>query len=153
MTPPPPSSKSSFVSASKITIRRRRISRSKRAGVIFPVARIHRLLNQKVKRTAKLSSVFMAAVGEYLVAEILEIAGNVARKMNRKRIQPRHILFAIRRDEELDVLLKQIVLPAGGVIPHIHSVLFPKQSSVKQSKQQELNGQLEEEDEEENASI
>lgn len=44
------------------------------------------------------------------------------------RIIPRHILLAIRNDEELSKLLNDVVMPQGGVIPNIQSVLLPKKS-------------------------
>ena len=48
-----------------------------------------------------------------------------------KRIIPRHILLAIRNDEELNKLLKNVTISSGGVLPNIHTVLLPKKSSQR----------------------
>merc|ERR1712243_139468 len=57
---------------------------------------------------------------------ILELAGNAARDNKRSRITPRHILLAVANDEELNKLLKNVTIPAGGVMPHILPELLKK---------------------------
>ena len=44
----------------------------------------------------------MAAAMEYLVAEVMELSGNVASQLGRKRVIPRHIQLAVRADDELN---------------------------------------------------
>merc|ERR1711870_178458 len=67
-------------------------SRSSRAGLQFPVGRIHRLLRKGnyVERVGAGAPVYLAAVMEYLAAEVLELAGNAARDNKKTRIIPRH---------------------------------------------------------------
>ena len=61
------------------------------------------------------------------------------------RIVPRHVLLAIKNDNELDELLKGVIIPDGGVIPHINPVLLPKNTKHRNSnpKHQE-NGESQE---------
>lgn len=105
-------------------------TRSFRAGLQFPVGRIHRQLREGryAARVGAGAPVYLAAVLEYLVAEILELAGNASRDNKRIRIVPRHIQLAVRNDEELNKLLQDVTIASGGVIPNIHSVLIPKKS-------------------------
>ncbi|GAA5864559.1 hypothetical protein JCM1840_000543 [Sporobolomyces johnsonii] len=98
-----------------------RLSRSQRAGLQFPVGCIHRFL-RKGKNIGTDAPVYLTAVLEYLTAEVLELAGNAARDQKRARITPRHIQLAVRNDEELDQLLKHIIIGQGGVVPKVHPV-------------------------------
>ena len=87
----------------KAAKRAKAISRSAKAGLQFPVSRVHRYLRQATHhyRIASGAPVYQAAVMEYLTAEILELAGNAARDNKKTRIIPRHILLAVANDEEL----------------------------------------------------
>ena len=109
------------------------VSKTARAGLQFPVGRVHRLLKRGnySKRTGSGAAIYLAAVMEYLSAEILELAGNAARDNKKKRVVPRHLLLAIRNDEELNKLLQGVTISQGGVLPNINAVLLPKKSSVK----------------------
>jgi histone H2A len=120
-----------------------RQSQSIRAGIIFPVARIHRLLKSgptATTRVTKGASVYAAAVIEYLVgmysiqsliiiykslsiAELLELSGNAARDNKRTRINPRHILLAYANDTELNTVRKKY-LKKKLRIQHFDCFLF-----------------------------
>nr|AOF43152.1 histone H2A.X.2 [Hydractinia echinata] len=113
-----------------------RRTRSQMAGVQFPVGRLHRMLKKGhyADRIGSGAPVYLAAVLEYLTAEILELAGNAARDNKRIRIVPRHLSLAIRNDEELNDLLKGVTIAEGGVLPNIQSALLPKKSMKSSSK-------------------
>lgn len=111
-------------------------SRSSRAGLTFPVGRVSRFLRQGryAKRVGGGAPVYLAAVLEYLCAEVLELAGNAAKDNKRTRIVPRHIQLAVRNDEELNKMMQGVTIASGGVLPNIHAVLLPKSKGEKKSK-------------------
>jgi histone H2A len=110
-------------------------SKSFKAGLQFPVGRIGRLLKKGkyATRVGGGAPVYLAAILEYLTAEILELAGNAARDNKKTRIIPRHIQLAVRNDEELNKLFGGVTIAAGGVLPNIQNVLVPKTSSKEKS--------------------
>jgi histone H3/H4 len=119
--------------AAATTEKAKSLSRSSRAGLQFPVGRIHRHLRKGnyAQRVGAGAPVYLAAVLEYLAAEILELAGNAARDNKKARIIPRHLQLAIRNDEELNRLLQGVTISQGGVLPHIHSILLPKKTEER----------------------
>mmetsp|Transcript_24221 Transcript_24221/g.24513 ORF Transcript_24221/g.24513 Transcript_24221/m.24513 type:complete len:147 (+) Transcript_24221:129-569(+) len=107
------------------------VTSSTKAGLQFPVGRIGRYL-RKGKYATRMGAgapVYLAAVLEYLCAEILELAGNAARDNKKSRIIPRHITLAVKNDEELNKLLGDVTIAQGGVLPNIHAVLLPKKAN------------------------
>lgn len=116
-------------------------SRSSKAGLTFPVGRVHRILRKGnyAQRIGAGAPVYLASVLEYLAAEILELAGNAARDNKKTRIIPRHLQLAIRNDEELNKLLGHVTIAQGGVLPNIHQNLRPKKTTkTKTGASQEL---------------
>uniref|UniRef100_A0AAV2J837 Histone H2A n=1 Tax=Knipowitschia caucasica TaxID=637954 RepID=A0AAV2J837_KNICA len=74
-------------------------SRSSRAGLQFPVGRVHRLLRKGnyAQRVGAGAPVYLAAL-------------------------------AVRNDEELNKLLGGVTIAQGGVLPNIQAVLLPKKT-------------------------
>merc|ERR1712111_292008 len=91
------------------------MTRSARAGVQFPVGRIARYMRAGgyAKRIGGGAPVYVAAVLEYLCAELVELSGNSAKDRKKFRIIPRNILIAIQKDEELKSLLPLAIVPQG----------------------------------------
>jgi len=104
-----------------------RQTKTSRAGLQFSVARMKTYIRENCcsSRVSIQAAVFLTAVMEYLAAEIMELAGNVARKYKRVRINARHITLAVGNDEELDKLFVNYH-GSGGVVPGIHAVLKKK---------------------------
>lgn len=102
------------------------VSKTVRAGITFPVARVHRHLRKRkyASRIRVGSAVYAAVVLEYLTAEILELAGNEAADNKKMLITPRHIMLAVRKDEELSNLFKDVTISNAGVVPRVHSCLI-----------------------------
>ena len=108
-------------------------SRSVRAGLQFPVGRVHRLLKEGhyAERVGAVAPVYLAAVVEYLCAEILELAGHAARDNKKTRISPRHMQLAIRNDEELNKLLSGVTIAQGFIFNVNLYVSFSEKINLK----------------------
>ncbi|KFD49314.1 hypothetical protein M513_09866 [Trichuris suis] len=91
-------------------------SRRSRAGLKFPVGRIHRLVRRRN---------YAERIGAYLTAEVLELAANAARDIKKIRIILRHLQLAMRNDEKLSKFLRGVTIAQGGVPPNIHPSLLP----------------------------
>ncbi|XP_021898938.1 histone H2A.1 [Carica papaya] len=115
--------------------RKKPVSKSTKAGLQFPVGRVGRYLRKGryAQRYGTGAPIFLAAVLEYLAAEVLELAGNAARDNKKTRINPRHLLLAVRNDEELGKLLQNVTIASGGVLPNINPVLLPKRASSSET--------------------
>ena len=107
------------------------VSMSSRCDLIFPAGRMNRKLKQGrySLMTGKGGGIYMAAVLEYLAHEILELAGNASHQAKKKTISPRHLMLAMRNDEELNKLVASTTLSSSGVLPNVHGFLFGKSVS------------------------
>ena len=119
-------------------------SQSKKAGLLFPVGRIGSLLRrgQYARRVGGSAAVYLAAVLEYLTAELLELtvkaAAAPAKKGGKKakaatRLNPRTLTLAVRHDEDLGALLQNVTLSRGGVLPAVNKALQKQQKDAKKS--------------------
>ena len=111
-------------------------SRSSRAGLQFPVGRMARYIRKGgyAKRVGGAAPVYLASVLEYLTAELLELAGNAAKDNKKQRIVPRHIMLAVKNDDELSNLMSSVTIANAGVLPNINNALLPEKKKGKKSK-------------------
>ena len=112
-------------------------SQSAKAGLVFPVGRIGSLLRrgQYARRVGASGAVYLAAVLEYLVAELLELTVKAATPADKKkpvpRLNPRLLTLAVRHDEDLGALLQNVTLSRGGVLPSVNKALQKQQKDAK----------------------
>ncbi len=99
----------------------RQSSRSAKAGLTFPVGRIARMLKKGrySDRVGVGAPVYLAAVLEYLVAEILEVAVMITRQKKKSRIIPRFIFLGLKEDEEFKKLFASSIITCSGVKPAV----------------------------------
>ena len=109
-----------------------------KTGLIFPSGRVGSLLRKGryAKRVGATSGVYLAAVLEYLTAELLELSAKAVAgaKKPTKRITPRAVTLAVRLDDDLGTLLKDVTLSKGGVIPNVDKALEKKKKAKSAKK-------------------
>ena len=78
---------------------------------------------------------YLAAVVEYLVAELLELTvkGAQQQKSKSKRLTPRALTLAVRHDDDLGALLQNVTLSRGGVVGAVNKALEKKTKGAKKS--------------------
>ncbi|XP_006084336.1 histone H2A.J [Myotis lucifugus] len=116
-------------------VRAKAKSRSSRAGLQFPVGRVHRLLRKGnyAERVGAGAPVYWRRCWSTDGGDP-GAAGNAARDNKKTRIIPRHLQLAIRNDEELNKLLGKVTIAQGGVLPNIQAVLLPKKTESQKAK-------------------
>ena len=93
------------------------VSKSAKAGLVFPVARVNRRLmeNKTTKRVGAGAPIFMTAVIELFAAEILDVAITEMTSGTEKRLRlaPTDVLRAIRNDRSLNKALNGLRVMVG----------------------------------------
>ncbi|KFD54481.1 hypothetical protein M513_04628, partial [Trichuris suis] len=110
-------------------------SQSSRAGLKFPVCRIHcPVWVNYAERIGAGAPVYVAAVVEYLTAEVLELARNTAHDSKNTYVIPCQLQLVIRANEELSKFLGGVTIAQGGVLANIQGTFLLKKSKMKASK-------------------
>jgi histone H3 len=99
------------------------VTKESRADLRFSVTRTEGFFNIYRRKVQSTTKVHMAAVLEFITAEIFEEAVKYSKSNKKKQVTPRHIFMAIHTDDDLSSLLPDTVYD-GGVVPHIHKALL-----------------------------
>ena len=90
---------------------------------------------------------YLAAVIEYLVADLLELTADVVRREKAKIITPRHIMIAMKEDDEFNEFMQRggVIIPWAGVPENIHPFVIKhdqmqmNKKQLKQTKKKKTN--------------
>ncbi|XP_024050848.2 histone H2A-beta, sperm-like [Terrapene carolina triunguis] len=113
-----------------------KVSYSSRTGLLFPVSHMDRMLcrGNFAKGIGATALVYVAAVLEYLIFNIVDRAGYITKHHNRHQISPWHLKLAIRNDFELNKLLGRVTNYQRGDAANNKSLLFqPKKTKDRKS--------------------
>ena len=104
------------------------VRRSAKAGLILDVGRTSSMMKKArlAQRVGAAAPVYLAAVLQYLLTELIDQGGEHATEAKGLRINPKHLARAIRNDEELTKLCCNTQISGGGHGSSVHKVLFPK---------------------------
>lgn len=85
---------------------KKKISKSTKAGVMFPVSKLKRKLKQHyLGPVSDNAAVYLAGALDFLVAETFAITYHCITQHHKKRIAPKHLSLAMNADHEFQLLL------------------------------------------------
>jgi|SRR6056297_590334 len=109
------------------------VTKSQKAGLTLSVARIYAQIKRKNPGCSiqQYAPVYLAAVAEKLLIEIIDLAAYNVMKNKRKRIMPLDIFTAIQKDRSIKNLLGDRVLLSHvkNIIDKPHLLLYPNLNS------------------------
>lgn len=110
--------------------------------LVIPVARVKNAMKKYYNgRMAETAAIYLAAVCEYMLAEFLELSGNAAKDLKRKRINVRCLFLVANGDEELKMLCKKMkwVWSGAHTEQYLHYVIVKKyQAKNEKAKRAKL---------------
>jgi histone H2A len=111
-------------------------SKSQKAGLTFPVARVNKYMktHSGLKRVGGSSPIYMTAVIEYVAAEIIELAGNKTKAASRKTINHEDLLAAIRLDSDLAKFLAGTSVCVGDKLAKVSETIKYVPGKAKKSQ-------------------
>lgn len=112
--------------------KKKAVSKSEKAGLIWPISKVHRRCvaarSGQVKRTSVSAPVYISAVAEFAVGEILALACQITQNDKRKRITAKDVLQAVRADREINKMTRGLRVLVGDRLRDVSLELLPSAS-------------------------
>merc|ERR1712086_104902 len=95
--------------------------------------RLNRMLREGrfADRNSAAAGAFMAAVLEYITAEVVEQAGEIVKERKAQRILPKDLNLAIRQDPLLSQMCALTQIAESFRPAHVEEALLPKKKGAK----------------------
>ncbi|NWQ95941.1 H2AX protein, partial [Burhinus bistriatus] len=123
---------------SEAKAKKSRLSRSSRAGLLFPVSRIDRQLRRGhfAERFGARAPVYLAAVLQWVTHKTMDVAGMICKNSKQKRISPSHLQTALQKCSVLKRLLRGAAVPRcrSRAVPQSQRVASPSKKKTTKSK-------------------
>uniref|UniRef100_A0A6B2LH93 Core Histone H2A/H2B/H3 domain-containing protein n=1 Tax=Arcella intermedia TaxID=1963864 RepID=A0A6B2LH93_9EUKA len=85
------------------------------SGLTISLGEIAKILQQQETKISRTTPIYLGAVIEYLIAEILELSGNVTKDNKRNQMILSDIYMSLRMDEELNCIFE--TMPQSKISP------------------------------------
>ena len=131
--------------ASVKKVKKPAVSKSTKAGLIFPIPKINKKCVDKrlAARVGAGAPVYIAGVVEYIAREILDLAAEKCKERKHKRIMPEDVVKGIRGDKDMHKMLAGLSVLIGekldqstvnGAITCDHDVELKAKKKVEDAK-------------------
>ncbi|CAI9110217.1 OLC1v1010208C1 [Oldenlandia corymbosa var. corymbosa] len=131
-------------------MRMRRSSKSRRAGLVFPVRNIHlRLKRSTGAAVGSIAPVWVAGVMESMARRVLTRAGDATKLDRRPLINTGDIMYAFETDEDLERLFQDIDIPPMHGPEAIYEFQAWENSDEEEDESDDEEEEEEDEDEDE----
>lgn len=114
------------------------VSKSKRAGLIFPVGRFAGLMKRRDKamRVGASAPVYLAGVLEFLCMDLLSCAGDRTKEIKRLTITPKSLQTVFETDDEWNLMNPgHVVFDGAGVFPAETGLINQERARVRRIKE------------------
>ena len=108
--------------------------KSKKAGLVLPIARVNKKLKKRMERVGQGAPVYLTAVLEYIAGEVVELALKSAADRKVKRINTQDLSYALRSDKELNKLFEGYVIFSGDKFDDVMEMVTIKSDIEDRNK-------------------